>query len=91
MHCRKYTHTKSHEYVLEWNDCLNDSFEEHLLLMNLSKLDSRPLLKFWGMLEYLTKYMAKAGKNDPRCLQKLFFSESLGSFFPALALYFVKY
>ena len=45
------------------NDSLINSFEEHLLLMNLGNIDWRPLLNLWTVLEYLTKYTAKAGKG----------------------------
>ena len=42
------------------NDTLINSFEEHLLLQNLGNVDWRPLLNLWSVLEYLTKYNAKA-------------------------------
>ena len=48
---------------LNRNDCLINSFEEHLLLMNLGNIDWRPLLNLWTVLEYLTKCTAKAGKG----------------------------
>ena len=53
------------------NDTLINSFEEHLLLQNLGNVDWRPLLNIWSVLEYLTKYNAKAGggsKNLTRVL-----------------------
>ena len=56
---------------LQRNDCLINSFEEHLLLMNLGNIDWRPLLNLWTVLEYLTKYTAKAGKGSKH-LGKLF-------------------
>ena len=56
---------------LKRNDCLINSFEEHLLLMNLGNIDWRPLLNLWTVLEYLTKYTAKAGKGSKH-LGKLF-------------------
>ena len=56
---------------LNRNDCLINSFEEHLLLMNLGNIDWRPLLNLWTVLEYLTKYTAKAGRGS-KTLGKLF-------------------
>jgi hypothetical protein len=44
------------------NDSLLNSFEEHVLLANLGNVDWRPLINLWSVLEYLTKYTAKAGK-----------------------------
>ena len=49
---------------LERNDGLLNNFEEHLLLGNLGNIDWRPLLNLWAVLEYLTKYTAKAGKGS---------------------------
>ena len=48
--------------ALPRNDTLINSFEEHLLLSNLGNIDWRPLINLWSVLEYLTKYTAKAGK-----------------------------
>jgi hypothetical protein len=48
--------------ALPRNDTLINSFEEHLLLSNLGTIDWRPLINLWSVLEYLTKYTAKAGK-----------------------------
>ena len=56
---------------LERNDGLINNFEEHLLLSNLGNIDWRPLLNLWAVLEYLTKYTAKAGKGSKH-LGKLF-------------------
>ena len=64
---------------LERNDCLLNNFEEHLLLGNLGNIDWRPLLNLWSVLEYLTKYTAKAGKGSKH-LGKLF-EEVLDKFF----------
>ena len=47
---------------LDRNDPLINSFEVHLLLANLGNIDWRPLINLWAVLEYLTKYSAKAGK-----------------------------
>ena len=47
---------------LRRNDPLINNFEAHLLLANLGNIDWRPLLNLWSVLEYLTKYTAKAGK-----------------------------
>ena len=49
-------------HFLRRNDSLLNSFEEHLLLMNLGNIDWRPLINLWSVLEYLTKYIAKVGK-----------------------------
>ena len=49
---------------LERNDGLINNFEEHLLLANVGNIDWRPLLNLWAVLEYLTKYTAKAGKGS---------------------------
>ena len=49
---------------LERNDGLINNFEEHLLLSNLGNIDWRPLLNLWSVMEYLTKYTAKAGKGS---------------------------
>ena len=49
---------------LERNDGLINNFEEHLLLANMGNIDWRPLLNLWAVLEYLTKYTAKAGKGS---------------------------
>ena len=57
--------------LLERNDTLLNNFEEHLLLMNLGNIDWRALLNLWSVLEYLTKYNAKAGKGSKH-LGKLF-------------------
>ena len=46
------------------NDPLLNSFEEHLLLCNMGNIDWRALLNLWAVLEYLTKYTAKAGKGS---------------------------
>ncbi len=43
---------------------LLNAFEEHLLLCNLGNMDWRALLNLWSVLEYLTKYNAKAGKGS---------------------------
>ena len=48
------------------NDSLLNSFEEHLLLANLGNIDWRPLLNLWAVLDYLTKYNAKAGKGSKK-------------------------
>lgn len=48
------------------NDSLINSFEEHLLLANLGNIDWRPLLNLWAVLDYLTKYNAKAGKGSKK-------------------------
>ena len=56
---------------LRRNDPIINSFEEHLLLMNLGNIDWRPLINLWSVLEYLTKYNAKAGKGS-KFLGKLF-------------------
>ena len=48
------------------NDPLINSFEEHLLVANLGNIDWRPLLNLWSVLEYLTKYNAKAGIGSKR-------------------------
>ena len=48
------------------NDTLINNFEEHMLLMNLGNIDWRALLNLWSVLEYLTKYTAKAGKGSKR-------------------------
>ena len=47
---------------LSRNDPLINSFEAHLLLANLGNIDWRPLINLWAVLEYLTKYSAKASK-----------------------------
>ena len=44
------------------NDSLLNNFEEHILLMNKGNVDWRPLINLWSVLEYLSKYTAKAGK-----------------------------
>ena len=49
---------------LSRNDGLLNAFEEHLLLCNLGNIDWRTLLNFWSVMEYLTKYNAKAGKGS---------------------------
>ena len=49
---------------LSRNDPLLNSFEAHLLLANLGNIDWRALLNLWAVLEYLTKYNAKAGKGS---------------------------
>ena len=41
-----------------------NGFEAHLLLANLGNIDWRALLNLWAVLEYLTKYTAKAGKGS---------------------------
>ena len=46
------------------NDPFLNQFEEHLLLCNLGNIDWRALLNLWAVLEYLTKYTAKAGKGS---------------------------
>ena len=46
------------------NDPLLNGFEAHLLLANLGNIDWRALLNLWAVLEYLTKYTAKAGKGS---------------------------
>ena len=51
------------------NDSLINSFEEHLLLANLGNIDWRPLLNLWAVLDYLTKYNAKAGKGSKKLAQ----------------------
>ena len=51
---------------LERNDGLLNNFEEHLLVGNLGNIDWRPLLNLWSVLEYLTKYTAKAGKGSKK-------------------------
>ena len=56
---------------LRRNDSLLNNFEEHLLLMNLGNIDWRPLINLWSVLEYLSKYTAKAGKATQH-LGKLF-------------------
>ena len=48
------------------NDPLINSFEEHLLVANLGNIDWRPLLNLWSVLEYVTKYNAKAGAGSKR-------------------------
>ena len=48
------------------NDHLLNSFETHLLLGNLGNIDWRPLINLWSVLEYLTKYTAKAGKSSKK-------------------------
>ena len=49
---------------LSRNDEFLNPFEEHLLLCNLGNIDWRALLNLWSVLEYLTKYSAKAGKGS---------------------------
>ena len=51
------------------NDALINSFEEHLLVQNLGNIDWRPLLNLWSVLEYLTKYNAKAGSGSKKLAQ----------------------
>ena len=46
------------------NDRLLNTFEADLLLANLGNIDWRALLNLWAVLEYLTKYNAKAGKGS---------------------------
>ena len=46
------------------NDDLLNPFEEHMLMCNLGNIDWRALLNLWSVLEYLTKYSAKAGKGS---------------------------
>jgi len=48
--------------ALPRNDTLVNSFEERLLLSSLGNIDWRPLINLWSVLEYLTKYTAKAGE-----------------------------
>ena len=48
--------------LLARNEPAIHNFEAHLLIANLGNLDWRPLLNLWSVLEYLTKYSAKAGK-----------------------------
>ena len=52
--------------LLPRNDSLINSFEEHLLVQNLGNIDWRPLLNLWSVLEYLTKYNAKAGSGSKK-------------------------
>ena len=49
---------------LERNDSLINNFEQHMLLMNLGNIDWRALINLWSVLDYLTKYTAKAGKGS---------------------------
>ena len=46
------------------NDPLLNNFEPHLLLANLGNIDWRALINLWSVLEYLTKYTAKAGEGS---------------------------
>ena len=48
------------------NDPLINSFEAHLLIVNLGNIDWRPLLNLWSVHEYLTKDNAKAGVGSKR-------------------------
>ena len=59
----------------ERNDPLLNNFEEHLLLMNLGNIDWRPLINLWSVLEYVTKYTAKAGKGTKQ-IGKMFEASS---------------
>ena len=63
------------------NDALLNSFEAHLLLANLGNIDWRALLNLWAVLEYLTKYNAKAGKGS-QSFKKTFanVTEAIGEF-----------
>ena len=53
------------------NDPLVTSYEEDLFLGNLGNIDFRPLINLWFVLQYLTKYTAKAGKGSKN-IGKLF-------------------
>ena len=46
------------------NDSLINPFEGHIFLCNVGNVDWRALLDLWAVLEYLTKYAAKAGKGS---------------------------
>ena len=48
------------------NDSVINSYEDHLLLANIGNVDWRPLLNLWAVLDYLTKYNAKAGKGSKK-------------------------
>ena len=56
--------TGASSLFLARNDPLLNSFEEHLLLCNMGSIDWRALLNLRAVLEYLTKYTAKAGKGS---------------------------
>ena len=49
---------------LQRNDRLLNNYNEHLLLANLGNIDWRALLNLWSVLDYLTKYTAKAGTGS---------------------------
>ena len=49
---------------LSRNDPLLNNYEPHLLLANLGNIDWRALINLWSVLEYLTKYTAKAGEGS---------------------------
>ena len=56
---------------LKRNDEFINNFESHLLLANIGNIDWRPLINLWSVLDYLTKYAAKAGKGTKK-LGKVF-------------------
>ena len=48
------------------NDRLCCSYEAHVLLANLGNVDWRPCLNLWAVVQYVTKYAAKAPKGSRR-------------------------
>ena len=56
---------------LKRNDEFINNFEIHMLLANIGNIDWRPLINLWSVLDYLTKYAAKAGKGSKK-LGKVF-------------------
>ena len=56
---------------LKRNDKILNNFKEEMLVANLGNIDWRALLNLWSVLEYLTKYTAKAGVGSKH-LGKLF-------------------
>ena len=49
---------------LQRNDSLLNNYETHVLLANLGNVDWRALINLWSVLDYLTKYTAKAGEGS---------------------------
>ena len=46
------------------NDPLVCSYEPHVLLANMGNVDWRPMLNLWAVVEYVSKYAAKAPKGS---------------------------
>ena len=54
--------------------CIRDrccSYEAHVLLGNMGNIDWRPVLNLWAVVEYVTKYAAKAPKGSRKIREVL--------------------